>query len=218
MKGTLRRLVAATAVAVAAIGATAAPAQADHGVVGAHYGTYKWGNVQYWNYRAVWVLDRSADPVVGAALREFIAAFNADSARRGLYGIVPVLTYADHRPWAGACGPYREYVGYSFMTVCSGNGGRFGTSVTWFGGGGRAEMGYHAWSLIQRDYPDYNTTFSNVAHEVLHQLGIGHSRDCNNVMGGGEFGCRLRVGVKRYLTEHDWASLADSYRRISLSQ
>ena len=110
------------------------------------------------------------------------------------------------------------FPGYSFATVCSGNGGSYGSSVTWFGGAGsRAEMGYHPWTLIQRDYPDYNTTFSNVAHEILHQMGVGHSSDCRNLMGGGEFGCRFQVGVKRYLTEHDWTALADSYRRIRMT-
>ena len=84
MKHTLRRLVAGTVMAVAIVGSTGVPAKADHTVVGAHYGTYKWWNTQYWGYRAVWILDRSADPVVGAALREFIVALNADSARRGL--------------------------------------------------------------------------------------------------------------------------------------
>jgi hypothetical protein len=57
-----------------------------------------------------------------------------------------------------------------------------------------------------------------VAHELLHQVGVGHSRDCNDLMGGGEFGCRFQVGVKRYLTEHDWAALADYYRRIPMVQ
>ena len=217
MKHTLRRLVAVAVVTVAIVGSTGMPAQADHTVVGAHYGTYKWWNTQYWGYRAVWILDRSGDPTVGAALREFIVTFNNDSARRGLYGIVPVLAYADQRPWAGQCGPFTEFAGYSFATVCSGNGGNYGSSVTWFGGSGtRAEMGYHSWALIQRDYADYNTTFSNVAHELLHMLGVGHSRDCNNLMGGGEFGCRFTVGAKRYLTEHDWSALADYYRRMPL--
>lgn len=217
MKHALGRLVAATAVAVAAIGSTAVPAPADHSVVGTHYGTYKWGGLQQVPYRALWVVDRSSDPTVGAALREFIHAFNADSYRRGHFGVVPILAYLEQSAYARACGPFTSLVGYSFSTVCTGNGGRFGSSVTWFGGPGtRAEMGYHSWTLIQRDYPDYNTTFSNVAHELLHQLGVGHSHDCNTLMGGGEFGCRFRVGVKRYLTEHDWAALADYYRRIPM--
>jgi hypothetical protein len=219
VKHSLRRLVAAVAVVVTAIGPTAAPAHSDHSTPGAHYGTYKWAGVQQAPYRALWVLDRSGDPTVGAALREFITAYNSDASRRGLYGIVPVMAYLDQRAYRGGCDGYTAYAGYSFSTVCTGNGGNHGSSVTWFGGAGsRAEMGYHSWSLIQRDYPDYNTTFSNVAHELLHQLGIGHSHDCHNLMGGGEFGCRFQVGVKRYLTEHDWAALADYYRRIPMWQ
>ncbi|HWC09789.1 MAG TPA: hypothetical protein VG455_01060 [Acidimicrobiales bacterium] len=218
MKHTLRRLVAVTAVVVTMASTAISPAQADHRVVGAHYGTYKWAGVQQVPYRALWVIDRSADPTVGAALREFIQAFNGDSYRRGQYGIVPILAYLSQSAHAGACGPYTTFAGYSFSTVCSGNGGTFGSSVTWFGGGGnRAEIGYHSWTLVQRDYPDYNTTFSNVAHELLHQLGVGHSSDCGNLMGGGEFGCRFQVGAKRYLTEHDWVALTDHYRRTPMS-
>ena len=220
MKHTLRRLVAATAVAVTAVGPTAVPAHADHTVVGAHYGTFKWAGVEYLGpFRALFVLDSSGDATVGAALREFTTAYNADAQRRGLTGIVPWLTYVDNSRAIGACGPYTNIPGYSFSTVCTGNGGNYGSSVTWFGGAGtRSEMGYHSWSLIQRDYRDYNTTFANVAHELLHQLGVGHSHDCHNLMGGGEFGCRFQVGVKRYLTDHDWAALADYYRRIPMSQ
>ena len=218
MKGTLLRFVAAAAVAVAAIGSTAVPAHADHGLVGAHWGRYKWGGTQLDPARAFWVLDRSGAPTVGAALREFIQRYNGDAYRRGLWGVVPVMGYLDQGAHRGACDGYTAYRGYSFSTVCSGNGGSHASSVTWFGARGtQAELAYHPWSLIQRDYPDYNTTFSNVAHEILHQMGVGHSRDCNNLMGGGEFGCRLRVGVKRYLTEHDWAALADNYRRIPMS-
>jgi hypothetical protein len=213
----LRRLVAAVAVSVTALVPTAVPAHADHTVVGAHWGTYKWWGVQQAPVRAFWVLDRSGDPTVGAALREFITVYNNDAARRGLWGLVPVMGYVEESHYRGSCGGYTMFPGFSFSTVCSGNGGNYGSSVTWFGGAGsRSEMGYHPWTLIQRDYPDYATTFSNVAHEILHQMGLGHSADCNNLMGGGEFGCRFTVGTKRYLTEHDWAALADSYRRMPL--
>ncbi|HEX2191824.1 MAG TPA: hypothetical protein VHH09_01395 [Acidimicrobiales bacterium] len=218
MKHSLLRLVAVAAIVAGAIGSTSAPAHADHGVVGAHWGTYKWWGQQQVAARGFWVLDRSGDPTVGAALREFINTYNADAHRRGVAGYVPVMAYLDQSYHRGACDGFTAYAGFSFSTVCSGNGGNYGSSITWFGGAGsRAELGYHPWSLIQRDYPDYNTTFSNVAHEILHQLGIGHSYDCNNLMGGGEHGCRLQVGVKRYLTEHDWAALIDHYRRLPMN-
>ena len=43
---TLRRLVATAVVAVVAMGSTAVPAHADHGMVGAYWGTFKWYGVQ----------------------------------------------------------------------------------------------------------------------------------------------------------------------------
>ena len=55
-----------------------------------------------------------------------------------------------------------------------------------------------------------------MAHELLHQLGVGHSSDCGNLMGGDEFGYRFQ-GAKRYLTEHDWVALTDHYRRTPMS-
>lgn len=190
---------------------SASPAQADHNITLGHWDAYQWQGVFGSNLRYVYVFDRSNDATVKAALQEFTQAFNADAQRRG-QGFDPILMYYDDTANAGAClnNVWSGFSGYSFMTVCARAGN---TSTTWTAGGHFNNHQPNVW--IQRQYGDYNTTFSHVTHELLHAMGMGHSYSCNTadtVMGGYlEAGCSLPVGQKLFVREHDWLAMFNFY-------
>ncbi len=177
----MKKLLVALAAVLALTFGVVQPAQADYSI-GAHWSNGKWGPGLSWNYRWFYVLDRSGDSTVGAALQAVINDLQYDLTARGAWGYVPAPVYLDHNAYAGQCDStafsagngFPTLGGYSFMTVCSGGQGG-GTSVTWKAGGHLAEN-YHPSIHVQREYPDYNTTYTHLAHEMFHALGVdGHS-------------------------------------------
>lgn len=171
--------------------------------LGFHWDNLIWNGTAY-GYRSAFVIDRSNDSTVTAAIHEAIDHFNSVSLANNQWGIVPILQYLDQNAYAYAgCDGMTSVSGFNFMSVCSG-GPASGASITYTSAGHAGETGsFHPHIHIQREYPDYNTTFSHVYHEILHGIGIGHSSNCADLMGGAEFGCKLKVGVKRFPTPAD---------------
>lgn len=205
----MRKLTAALAVAVM-LAWLGAPAQADHSVSLGHVNAYWWaGNVQNGDCQAMWVFERSGDPTVRAATQEFVNAYNADTINRGLQCIVPYLSFYPDDASIGACfdGAW-GFPGASFMTVCARGGpdSAAGVSVAYANCGGCHYSHLQPNVLIQRGYPDYRTTYTHVAHEIMHAVGLAHSGDPNSLMYW-----RSPVGVAKQLNEHDWTALIQTY-------
>jgi hypothetical protein len=185
------------------VGPGVTPAHAAPSVELGHWTNFRWGpgTESLWPVRAFYVLDRSADATVGAALRQVIEDLRSDLTGRGAWGMVPAPLYLENNVYAGQCdstpwsggGGFQSMRGYSFITVCAGGRGN-GTSVTWTSGQHAADPN-HPSIHVQREYPDFNTTYTALAHELLHALGVGHTSDCNDLMGGAEYGCGQRAGV-----------------------
>ncbi len=209
----MKKLLVACAAVLSLVFGSLAPAQANHALNGSHWGQYQWGGGVKYGYRAFFIFDHSNNATVTAALTEFVTAFNNDSNRRGLYGQVPIMLLWSRPEYAGQCGDVSGLGGYSFTTVCAGRPASVcglsppvGASITCTGGGHSGEP-FHPYTWIQRDYPDYNTTFSHVGHELLHQIGIGHSSDPGSLVYP-----TISLGVKKYLNEHDWSAVAALYQ------
>ncbi len=212
----MKKLLVALAVTLSLLFGVASPAHAAPNVTGGHWSYFKWG-AQAQPVRAFYVLDRTGNATLHAAIQNFIADFQYDLIARQAYGIVPAPVYLQQDPDVGNCdstpfstgGGFQQYGGYSFITICAGGRGA-GTSVTWTPGGHYGEN-YHPSIHIQREYPDYNTTYTHVAHEMLHAIGLGHTSNCADLMGGAEYGCKITPGVLKKPSPQDYDGLTSFY-------
>ncbi len=179
----MKKLLVALAAALTLTFGLPTPASAAM-TIGTHWSNHEWAAAYAPNsvaVRAFFVLDRSGDATIHAALAQVLADLQYDLQARGAWGLVPApvviqedqfVGQCDSTPWSAGNG-YQAFVGYSFATLCSGGQGG-GTSVTWKAGAHAAEN-YHPSMHIQREYSDYNTTYTHIYHELFHVLGIdGH--------------------------------------------
>lgn len=219
----MRRTVALIVLGLVAWAAVPAPAAANlvqPPMTRPHMPPYMWNGVQQACERYVWVFDRTGDQTIASAMQEFTLAYYNDAARRGLAGCggVPIFLYHHDHAEAGICGPFQGPVlhGYSFVTVCAKSTGQsttylssqstFGHNFILGGPGQVSTNAHHPYSYIRSGNP-YNGTFTGVAHEMMHMLGVGHTSHCADLMAGGEYGCSIPLTEKRYLSEADWDAL-----------
>ena len=201
-------------VATPATPALAAPPAVN---LGGHWSYFKWGPGWTAGVRMFYVYDRSGNATVAAALQHVINDLKYDLNARNAWGIVPAPVYVEGSANTGQCdssstspgGGFSGLGGYSFITICSGTLYN-GTSIAWTSGGHYAEN-YHPSIHLDRQYADYNTTYSALAHELLHTMGVGHTDNCNDLMGGAEFGCRLTVGALKKPSGADYDALTNFY-------
>lgn len=214
----IRRTLAALVAAVSLVlGVAVAPAHAavPPAITLGHWSYFQW-NGQYVAGRAFYIYDRSGDSTIHAALQQVINDLQYDLNARNAWGIVPAVYYVQDDANVGACGDFGSLAGYSFITLCSGGLGG-GTSYTTsdIGGGHYAGNGgnLHPSIHIEREYPDYNTTYSMIAHELLHAYGMRHTDNCADLMGGSEFtpSCRLTVGVLKHPSPADFDAMTNFY-------
>ncbi len=176
----MRKLWAALAAVALVMVGFASPAHADYSI-GSHWSYFKWAG-SYQPVRAFYLFDRSGDSTVHAAMQQVLSDLAYDLNARNAWGIVPAPTYiqddadfgqCDSTPFSAGNG-FQSFVGYSFITLCAGGQGG-GTSITWSAGVHNAEN-YHPSIHVQREYSDYNSTYTHLYHELFHALGVsGHS-------------------------------------------
>ncbi len=212
----MRRVLVGLVAALALTFGVASPAQASPTVAYGHWSYYKWGPVAQ-PIRAFYVFDRTRDNTVHQALQSVINDLKYDLEARGAWGVVPAPVYiqddanfgqCDSTPFSSGNG-FQNFPGYSFSTVCAGGRGG-GTSITWTSGLHYGEN-YHPSIHVQREYADYNTTYTHLVHELLHAMGLGHTSNCADLMGGAEFGCRITPGVLKKPSPQDYDGLTNFY-------
>jgi hypothetical protein len=167
---TLLTTLLASMLAVGAAGL--APARADQSEFdGAHWSRFQWYGKTVSNDRNFWLFDRTGNPAMHQALQQWTQSWNNE--RNMLMPTAPAVYYYQDDANIGQCRNF-GYVGWSFMTFCSGNPGSTGVAwLQWMSTSGGNHV-VNPYAVVRPDGLNYGQLFTAIAHEMGHALGLGH--------------------------------------------